>query len=387
MSELIKSRCIRDAIKKELLVTVSSAALSLIFFDVGAAQADDSDKPIVWIELDGQLEAATGMERPIYPEFFSINAPAIKTIKQARQVGRPYIFGNEGAISFQPEDSDWVFSGSIRIGRANGKNHIHHESKVGPWYHHTVTYYGKGNAYFFTPTFQNTSDMASNFSRSHLIVDFQAGKDVGLGLFGRESSSNIAMGVRFAQFASKADILIRARPDVRYHFNTFLLPYKLPIAFFSNYVEGSTAVRHFHGVGPSLSIKETLPLIGEAKAGEIAFDGGVNAAALFGRQQARIQHHSAEYFRNGAVPYHGHPGGYSTVYQNSASPPQRSRMIVVPNIGASAAITYRVENFKVSAGYRADFFFGAMDTGIDVAKKSNASFYGPFASISVGLGG
>jgi|HubBroStandDraft_2_1064218.scaffolds.fasta_scaffold44336_3 hypothetical protein len=46
-----------------------------------------------------------------------------------------------------------------------------------------------------------------------------------------------------------------------------------------------------------------------------------------------------------------------------------------------------LQNFKVSAGYRADFFFGAMDGGLDTAKKENVGFYGPFATISVGLGG
>ena len=32
-------------------------------------------------------------------------------------------------------------------------------------------------------------------------------------------------------------------------------------------------------------------------------------------------------------------------------------------------------------------FFGAMDGGFDAANKENRSFYGPFATVSVGLGG
>ena len=43
-------------------------------------------------------------------------------------------------------------------------------------------------------------------------------------------------------------------------------------------------------------------------------------------------------------------------------------------------------NFKFSIGYRYDTFLNAMDTGIDVAKKSNLTFQGPYASISIGLG-
>jgi hypothetical protein len=41
----------------------------------------------------------------------------------------------------------------------------------------------------------------------------------------------------------------------------------------------------------------------------------------------------------------------------------------------------------VSFGYRADFFFGAMDGGIDTRNTSTVSFHGPFATISIGLGG
>ena len=71
----------------------------------------------------------------------------------------------------------------------------------------------------------------------------------------------------------------------------------------------------------------------------------------------------------------------------SANPPARSRFVTVPNLGGFAGLTFRVENFKMSAGYRADFFFGAMDGGIDTTQKENCGFFGPFASVSIGLGG
>jgi hypothetical protein len=59
----------------------------------------------------------------------------------------------------------------------------------------------------------------------------------------------------------------------------------------------------------------------------------------------------------------------------------------VPNIGGMAGLSLKFPNAKVSLGYRADFFFGAMDGGIDIAHKENVGFYGPFAAISIGLGG
>ena len=49
-------------------------------------------------------------------------------------------------------------------------------------------------------------------------------------------------------------------------------------------------------------------------------------------------------------------------------------------------MSLKFPNAKVSIGYRGDFFFGAMDTGVDTHKTGTTGFYGPFASISFGLG-
>ncbi len=68
-------------------------------------------------------------------------------------------------------------------------------------------------------------------------------------------------------------------------------------------------------------------------------------------------------------------------------PVNRSRSVVVPNVGGQAAVSFRHGPARVSFGYRADFFFGAMDGGIDTRKTYNRDFYGPFATVSIGLGG
>jgi hypothetical protein len=64
----------------------------------------------------------------------------------------------------------------------------------------------------------------------------------------------------------------------------------------------------------------------------------------------------------------------------------RSRNVTVPNVGGSIGLSWKLQNFKMSFGYRADFFFNAIDGGIDARKSENRAFYGPYASISVGLG-
>jgi hypothetical protein len=78
---------------------------------------------------------------------------------------------------------------------------------------------------------------------------------------------------------------------------------------------------------------------------------------------------------------------YNTKHYTHAFPHNRSRMIAVPNAGVTAGLSFRYANAKVSFGYRADIFFGAMDGGMDAAEKENVGFYGPFATVSVGIGG
>ncbi len=65
----------------------------------------------------------------------------------------------------------------------------------------------------------------------------------------------------------------------------------------------------------------------------------------------------------------------------------RSRGVIVPNVGGFAGLSVKYPNAKVSFGYKADFFFGAMDGGIDVRRTEDVGFHGPFATVSIGLGG
>ena len=68
-------------------------------------------------------------------------------------------------------------------------------------------------------------------------------------------------------------------------------------------------------------------------------------------------------------------------------PITRSRNATVPNLGGYIGASVRYQNAKISLGYRADEFFGAMDGGIDSRKSENLGLFGPYANISIGFGG
>ncbi len=237
-------------------------------------------------------------------------------------------------------------------------------------------------------------------------------------MFGGRGSSILSAGVRIAQFTSKSNVSLHAEPDVHYptapiySVNAFFA-FRSYHPRFHDFSATASALRSFHGVGPSLSWNASLPFAGNTGHGELSLDWGMNGAILFGRQRASGQHKTAihSYYQNlgwncgfkqgklNAGFFQGESDhtcagellatGIGPYACHTNAPPgfARERTVTVPNLGGSVALSFRIEDFKVALGYRADFFFGAMDGGIDTAKSENLGFHGPFASVSVGLGG
>jgi hypothetical protein len=293
-------------------------------------------------------------------------------------------FDGEGKITFQPEESSWSFSAAARFGRSEAHQRLHQQShSTGP----LAPIATHNEMPIYQQVFQFI-DAAKTSSESHAILDFQVGKDVGFGMFGSGSSSVFNAGVRFAQFNTKSTTTFGSDPDARHKIKYFTIipPYRIPeltSAYYHIHLASALASRSFHGIGPTLSWSSTAPIVGRTPNGEVTLDWGVNAAILFGRQKANVHHQST-------AEYHHKKYGYNpriTSYPDSGTDKTHSKTVLVPNAGGFAGLTFRLQNFKVSAGYRADFFFGAMDGGIDTRKSENVGFYGPFASVSLGLGG
>ena len=396
MSELTNTRADCANFRWRLLTTVSALALlaSVNMQDAKAAD-QDADRPTVWIELGGQLEQMSAAQEPFAPSF---TASLPDTFFSPQSVQKPprYSYGGEGSISFEPSGSDWVISASLRFGRSNGANHSHQQTPnaVVP-YHFSTGKYEHG--VFYPSSHVKFEDVIAKKSQTHAILDFQAGKDVGLGIFGSQSSSVLSAGIRFAQFISRTNTEMHMEPDVHYPSKPISsLPawqaFRSAAIHFHDYAGLSDNERSFRGVGPSLVWNASASVLGNQERGEIALDWGANAAVLFGRQKMRGHHQTTvhsyykHYWQKG-FNSGGHFLTVSIAQHNQSANPNRTRSVVVPNFGGFAGFSFLYSNAKVSFGYRGDFFLGAMDGGIDAAKKENVGFYGPFASVSVGLGG
>lgn len=364
-------------LRGRLLSTVSCLTLLVGAWGAGpsfAAEQTD-DRPTVWIELGAQIEKIRGAGDSYSPPFASeVTAAGLESpVDPQRALGQS--LGGEGTLTFQPEGSSWKFAASVRYGRANGGSNKHEQTAGGPRPVVVGTYHGYFTPAHGTATFSETrvKNSASNF-----VLDFQAGRDLGLGLFGAGSEGSLNVGVRFAQFVSKQRVDMNAAPDFYFPTNPIKYAYHRHA-----YQVTSQIDRSFHGIGPSISWNGFAPVVGDPSNADFTVDWGLNAAVLFGRQKVAGHHQSTvDYYKGKVFQYNSH----ISHFERSGNP-NRSRAVISPNVGGFLGASLRFPNAKLSLGYRADFFFGAMDDGVDARNTENLGFHGPFATISIGLGG
>ena len=340
-----------------LLTTVSAIALLGIAY---GAKASDNDRPPFWIELGGQFAQEQGDEEAFSPAFLSAS-PFDAASHTELEKNPPSSWDGTAKVSFEPVGTDWAFSASILYGKSNRSGLVSQQTAHGSGHY--------GNVYQAYQIFKARS------SESHTVLDFQTGRDVGLGMLGRGGRSTVNVGVRYAQFESRSSASIQSQPT------NIVASYGNYHKFYASFA----AKRKFTGVGPSLSWDASADLIGNPSESVLTFDWGLNGAILFGRQRTQIHHQTT----NEGVTRHGPLGTYFYHYQISQThaSPGRSKQVTVPNFGGFAGVSWNYSDAKVTLGYRADFFVGAMDSGIDAAKKEDVGFYGPFAAISIGIGG
>ncbi len=360
MSERITTHDNRAAIRWKLLTGASALALTAYVSSIGIAKAEDATHPLIWLELNGQFSMQKNDLEVYNPDFLSAS-PFDAESHIGFEKAPPKIWDKGGSISFQPQDSDWILSGSIRFGKtARSLSRDEHNptsvvpSKYSPGAGGGVVY----NAY---------QHPIVHAVESHTILDFQAGKDVGLGKFGRDATSAVNLGVRIAQFDADNGGNIKSQPTSGPSYNKFYASFD--------------AKRSFKGIGPSLSWDASAMIGGNRADGGLSLDWGVNGAVLFGRQKMSEHHQTKE---NHWPLFNSH--NPTNVYQNTPLPVSRSKRVTVPNLGAFAGVSWRYADAKITMGYRADYFFNVLDGGIATAKKEDRAFYGPFLSIAVGIG-
>jgi hypothetical protein len=353
MTEIIQNS-IRRSLRYRLLLSVSSAAVLVL---AAEAQAEEA-RPTVWIELGGAFDQISRDSVGWVPPNLTdpISNPSPEPFGKTPAIGYDF----DAAIEIRPRDSDWIYSASVRYGRAQrGPKRFHDQT----YKTHAVGYAG-GKYYLTTYAFLNATAQSRS---THAIVDFNAGRDVGLGSF-HGGISTMHFGIRMAQLNERAEASLTAFSTAPAKYSSGKVVHKAD----------ALMTRSYTGIGPAVSWDGATPLVGSLNDG-FSFDWGANASLLFGRQKVRIALHTQD------ARYYG--AGANMVISHLSSTPLRNRTVVVPNLGGFAGLSWRLPNGKVSLGYRADFFFGAIDGGLSTSEKETRAFYGPFASVAIGIGG
>lgn len=198
MSELTKLSDKAADLRATLLASVCGAALfaALCASRPATAADGDADRPVVWIELGGAFTQLNNSQDAYVPPFALLTPrpPFITQSPLDTEKNAAVSWDGSTKISFEPSGTDWVFSAAIRYGRnTSNKSLDQRTAERSPTLHYERGY----DAYQYV-TAKNTE--------SHMILDFSAGKDVGLGRFGSGGSSVVALGVRYVQFNLRGDV-------------------------------------------------------------------------------------------------------------------------------------------------------------------------------------
>jgi hypothetical protein len=225
---------------------------------------------------------------------------------------------------------------------------------------------------------KNTVETSATTRTEHLIVDFDIGKDIGVGATGADHSS-FGLGLRYAKLQADTSASMDGIPD-----------WDIPEGWgkynstHHRYVASLNADREFKGAGPTVSWDAAKRLLGDSETGHLDANWSMTGGVLFGKQKTSIiGFEQGGYFNE----------KYTTLPRLQVLDPpvpvnfSRGKSTTVPLLDLSLGLSYEVQRFKVGAGYRWERYYNAVDGGYTEHKSYDRTIDGPYFKVSVGFGG
>jgi len=342
------------------------------------------------VELGGQVQRHEADYERLDPALFAGFAADLNpTAPQGRDFDRGD--GRELKLTYRPEGG-WSVSAAMRYGRTNTDTGRTHAEVLGdricalPYEGDLAKYanalcdpaspdYGPG----WVKQGVTFMDASARSREEHTVVDFMVGKDVGLGLSDRITST-LGAGIRYAQMQSNTATTMVGIPE-----------YYVPSPWWDKYFEftryrGSMeAEREFKGMGPTISWDAAARLLGNEERGHVDLDWSAKAGVLFGKQKTSVTGEALTRF------YQANRHNYYTFpdepVQVDLGEPSRSKSVTVPVLDLSLGLSYQIQRLKVGAGYRWERYFDVLDVGYQERKDADRTIDGPYFKLSVGFGG
>ncbi len=312
----------RTTSKGQLFWRVSALAL---MSTAGASGAKAAEAGHTWtLELDGTYEFDHEAATQSFIPSDAIPDAYLKP-KHGYDVG--------GRLTYQPDGSPMSYGLAVHFGRTS---EVRHSA--------TVAYYSK---YLENQSVQNRA------TTSHAVVDFEVGKDIGLGLFSHDGVATIGGGLRYGHFSSTTRGVFSTTAKYSNSFNTFTQDGTFKLT------------RTTDAVGPRLFFRTTQPLPGELGRSGLSLGIGADGSVLFGRQRTNNNVEST--------------GAYTTQFPAI----HRSRNRTMGTLGAFAQINWHTTGspLTLSVGYKVDDYINALDGGFQTSHGIDILQHGPFASM------
>jgi len=337
------ARRVRADFRWQLLTTACAVALCAPLASANDAHAFDLNNLGQFsLTVGGMWEQTTGGSTDWSAEqFLGKAAPGFTLADRSPfKIAPPVSWDYDARETFEPAGTAWVFAAAVRYGRSRTAHKTANET-------FPTSPPGTGAAAAAVPAaagnYHGTYSATASHNETHIIADFEVGRDFGLGLWDGRASSVLSLGARYVRFSGHTAV----------NFNT--------VTKYATKIGTRNIVREFTGVGPRLSWDGSAPIW---RGAGLFIDAGADGAFLFGRQTATID----ETYTVGA--------GYSH---------PRRKTAIVKNFGGFAALSWKPfhQAAKLSLGYRADLFFHALDGGDAAAHEIDRSFFGPFVQIGI----
>jgi hypothetical protein len=196
----------------------------------------------------------------------------------------------------------------------------------------------------------------------------------------------LSAGLRQANLRSKTDAHIFGVPNWNFgSVDKYGYYYTQTPTTHYRYDAKISADRKFKGAGPVVSWEASKNLFGNKEVGVAALDWALSGGVLFGDRKTTISGlETAEYFTADAVNFRP---AFPTTTTTTPVAYHRSKSVTVPTYGASLGMSYKVDRFKVDAGYRWERYQDAIDGGYAQSKAEDRTIDGPYFKVSVGFGG
>jgi outer membrane receptor protein involved in Fe transport len=336
------------------------------------------------VELGGMVQRQDAPYAAVAPSFADSFSDGLQPA-EAQNRDLDWGDGREVRLTYRLPGDAWRLGAGLRYGRTNGTD----TSLV-----FELGAAGCGSAQFGCDLYPdrstnvgaslnirayNYADVVATNHEEHQVIDFDIGRDVGLGL-GFESA--VRAGLRRADLESTTRLQMWGVPD-------WFVPAEYAWFKYSHnthYEADLKATREFEGFGPTLSWDAAAKLWGDDN-GHLDLEWSATAGVLFGKQKTSIEGvESSTYFRGKYSPG-SNLEPTSLPVDITDLPASRSKSVTTPLLDLSAGLAYEAGRVKVGAGYRWERYFDVLDAGYDEHEDVDRTIDGPYFKVSVGFGG